>query len=210
MCCSYGEAFRGFGLDIMRSKGEDLRKFATVPFTGPQRYVLPLDVDEHTPDGKNLVTLSSSKARAEYRKDGSIFLTPELLYDDEICKRNNIRSLELPRINYDKNNGKKYRYIYCVGSNEVLPNQLYKFDTETKEMLLWENKGFFTSEPIFVKNPQGSNEDDGVVLSTVISSNVDDPVFMVVLDAKSFTEIARAEVDTKLPYPLHGIFTSSG
>ena len=91
-------------------------------------------------------------------------------------------------------------------------------------------QGFFTSEPIFVKNPQGSNEDDGVVLSTVISSNVDDPVFMVVLDAKTFTEIGRAEVkagernnlfrnisnfhflltqvDARVPYPLHGIFTS--
>ncbi|CAK8679258.1 unnamed protein product [Clavelina lepadiformis] len=209
MCCADGETFRWFGLDIMRGKDEALQKFKTVPFSGPQRYVLPLDVDESIPKGENLVTLPGCQARAEKREDGSIFLTPELLYDEEIRKKNNLLMLELPRINYDENNGKKYRYIYCVGSNEALPNQLYKIDTETKQMLWWEEKGFFTSEPIFVKNPQGSNEDDGVVLSTVISSNVDDPVFMVVLDAKTFTEIGRAEVDARVPYPLHGVFTSS-
>jgi len=45
-----------------------------------------------------------------------------------------------------------------------------------------------------VKNPEGTDEDDGVILSSVVNVNADDPVFLLILDAKTFTEIARAEV----------------
>ena len=47
---------------------------------------------------------------------------------------------------------------------------------------------------MFVPNPNGEDEDDGVVLSTVLSSNPDDHPFLLILNAKTFEEIARAEV----------------
>jgi len=50
------------------------------------------------------------------------------------------------------------------------------------------------SEPIFVQRPGGTDEDDGIILSTVINLLPDQPIFLVILDAKTFTEIARAEV----------------
>jgi len=50
------------------------------------------------------------------------------------------------------------------------------------------------SEPIFVQRPGGTDEDDGIILSTVINLLPDQPIFLVMLDAKTFTEIARAEV----------------
>ena len=56
-------------------------------------------------------------------------------------------------------------------------------------------QGYFPSEPIFVKNPRGVDEDDGVILSSVINVNPNDPIFLLVLDAKTFTEIGRAEVN---------------
>jgi len=46
-----------------------------------------------------------------------------------------------------------------------------------------------------VKNPKGVDEDDGVVLSSVINVNPEDPTFLLILDAKTFTEIGRAEVE---------------
>ena len=45
-----------------------------------------------------------------------------------------------------------------------------------------------------MQRPGGTDEDDGIILSTVINLLPDQPIFLVVLDAKTFTEIARAEV----------------
>ena len=47
---------------------------------------------------------------------------------------------------------------------------------------------------MFVKNPGSSDEDDGVILSSVVNLNPQDPIFLLVLDAKTFTELGRAEV----------------
>ena len=52
----------------------------------------------------------------------------------------------------------------------------------------------FASEPVFIPNPNGTNEDDGVVLSTILSNNPKkNPPFLLILDGSTFTEIARAE-----------------
>ena len=51
---------------------------------------------------------------------------------------------------------------------------------------------------MFVKNPNSSEEDDGVILSSVINLNPEDPIFLLVLDAKTFTELGRAEVSKNL------------
>ena len=53
----------------------------------------------------------------------------------------------------------------------------------------------FPSEAIFVKDPHSTDEDGGVLLSTVISSDPSDPIYLLVLDAKNLTELARAEVN---------------
>ena len=63
-------------------------------------------------------------------------------------------------------------------------------------------QGYYPSEPIFVKNPEGVDEDDGVVLSSVVNENPEDPIFLLVLDAKTFNEIARAEVSGSVSVPV--------
>ncbi|GAB0495292.1 hypothetical protein MMPV_006591 [Pyropia vietnamensis] len=72
-------------------------------------------------------------------------------------------------------------------------------------VLEWSETGCYPSEPVFVARPGGSAEDDGVVLSVV----VDVPrccTFLLVLDAKTFKELARAEVDEVVPLTFHGSF----
>ena len=52
-------------------------------------------------------------------------------------------------------------------------------------------------------------EDDGVVLSAVLrAKGIDSEVFLLVLDASSFTELARVTFKTSGPVPkcLHGWF----
>ena len=49
----------------------------------------------------------------------------------------------------------------------------------------------------------------GVILSVILESSADKPHFLLVLDAKSFEEIARAEMprpQSQIPPTVHGIF----
>lgn len=46
----------------------------------------------------------------------------------------------------------------------------------------------------------------GIILSVVISSDPQKPPFLLILDAKSFTEQARAYVDVEVHLDLHGLF----
>ena len=56
----------------------------------------------------------------------------------------------------------------------------------------------YPSEPVFVPNPDGVEEDDGIVLSNVVCSNPNQHPFLLILDAKTFNETARAEVNISL------------
>jgi beta,beta-carotene 9',10'-dioxygenase len=69
---------------------------------------------------------------------------------------------------------------------------------------VWTENGCHPGEPVFVARPDSfQEEDDGVVLSVVLDSNKGNP-FLLVLDAKSFEEIARAEVPHHIPFGFHG------
>lgn len=48
-------------------------------------------------------------------------------------------------------------------------------------------------------------EDDGVVLCVVLDTTAHSS-FLLVLNAKDISEIARALLDTAIPYGLHGQF----
>jgi beta,beta-carotene 9',10'-dioxygenase len=121
----------------------------------------------------------------------------EVLHDD---------NLELPRMNYRKYNMKDYGYIYAVGTYSVgnFTNRLIKVDIKKRNSNVWMEKGCHPGEPVFVPRPDRvQEEDDGVVLSVVLDSNKGNS-FLLVLDAKSFEEIARAEVPHHIPFGFHG------
>lgn len=54
--------------------------------------------------------------------------------------------------------------------------------------------------------PGAKDEDDGVILSAIVSTDPQKPPFLLILDAKSFTELARASVDVDMHMDLHGLF----
>ena len=53
--------------------------------------------------------------------------------------------------------------------------------------------------------PGPDAEDDGVVLSVVLDTRVERS-FLLVLDAGSFEELARAEAPQRVPFGFHGDF----
>ncbi|XP_033366327.1 carotenoid isomerooxygenase isoform X1 [Bombus vosnesenskii] len=150
-------------------------------------------------DYKNIL---QRKATAHKLANGSIFVKPELLCD---------LGCETPRLNYDSCLGREYRYFYAISSDVDLdnPGTIIKVDILEKTRKTWCEKNVYPSEPIFVPDPNGKNEDDGVVLSSIVWSDKETRVGLLILDSVTLTEIARAIFDTPGPVPkcLHGWFT---
>lgn len=115
-------------------------------------------------------------------------------------------SFELPRIN-EKYNAHPYRYAY--GSDQRLLMKLddlrpiYKIDTRTGQKWAWEEAGVLPGEPVFIPDPHGKAEDDGVILSIVLDNSKQN-AFLLILDAKNFKEIGRAFAPFSIPLGLHG------
>jgi carotenoid cleavage dioxygenase-like enzyme len=113
---------------------------------------------------------------------------------------------ELPRIDYGRHNGKPYRYTYGVsGSGGDWFDVLAKVDVSDGSFALWRADGCYPSEPVFVRAPEAEAEDGGVALSVVLDAATGRS-FLLVLDAASWTEIARAEVPQHVPFGFHGQF----
>lgn len=210
MCCGDdGDAVGEFTLEnIRRKSGEEMDKFYNALCRNlPRRYVLPLNVDEQTPLDQNLITLNSYTATAVKTKPKEVFLTHEELHDDTLLQYG---GLEFPQINYAQHNGRPYRYFYSCGFGHVFSDSLLKMDVHTKELKAWRYPGLYPSEPVFVASPGATEEDDGVVLSVIITPRKEKSTFLLVLDAKTFTELGRAEVPVNIPYGTHGVFNEMG
>ncbi len=132
----------------------------------------------------------------------TISLPERALYRETIFSN----TTELPRVRADRT-AHEYRYAYLVDA--TFPTSLhdrpplYKVDTVQKAALRWSQAGCFPGEPIFVPNPQGREEDDGVVLSLVLDF-AHSRSFLLILNAKTMTELARAETPHAIPVGLHG------
>lgn len=153
---------------------------------------------------QNLVKLKDSEAAAYSMPDGSIFCKPELLCD---------LGCETPRINYDEYLGSEYRYFYAISSDVDLenPGTIIKVDVGNKSKLTWCENNCYPSEPVFIPSPEHNDEDDGVLLSSIVwaGDGHENRVGLLVLDAKTLTELGRCEFN-ELPSPvpkcLHGWF----
>jgi beta,beta-carotene 9',10'-dioxygenase len=120
--------------------------------------------------------------------------------------------LELPRINYAARAGKPYRYVWGTGvqTEGDFLDSIVKIDTEAGAVARWHAAGLYPGEPVFVSSPDAKAEDDGVLLSIVL--DIDKELsFLLVLDAASLTEVARATAPHPIPFHFHGnYFASAG
>ncbi|XP_051266943.1 beta,beta-carotene 15,15'-dioxygenase [Dicentrarchus labrax] len=165
-----------------------------------RRFVLPIHSDPGIAVGEDLVKLKYTTASAVKEKEGKLMCQAEVL-----CE-----GFELPRINYGIN-GKRHQFVYgnCV-EESALSKQIAKLDTETKKMVYWSEDNCWPSEPVFIPRPNGEAEDDGVVLTSVINTNPGQSCFILILDARTFKEIARAYVKAELNKDVHGFFIPQG
>ncbi|CEJ04660.1 hypothetical protein RMCBS344292_18615 [Rhizopus microsporus] len=134
--------------------------------------------------------------------------------------------IELPRFN-PLYNLKKYRYCYGVCESRHAPsyasgavvNGLIKLDLDQPYLgsntdldspsKIWDEPNCSCSEPVFIPNPDGTKEDDGVILSIVNSSTKDgsESCFLLILDAATMKEVTRSTIGAFNAVTLHGSFT---
>jgi beta,beta-carotene 9',10'-dioxygenase len=102
---------------------------------------------------------------------------------------------------------KSYRFAYGAGAGERshIFDRLVKADMRTRSVTTWSAAGAFPGEPVFVARPGAVDEDDGVVLSVVLDAAAASS-YLLVLDARTLAESARALVPHHIPFGFHGLF----
>ncbi|CAB1458505.1 unnamed protein product [Pleuronectes platessa] len=207
MCASDdGQAISNYNIQNLRKSGEALDEvYNTLGRSFPWRFVLPLNVNHDTPYHQNL-NRPNTPATAIRTDKKKVFCTHEDLHGDDLEQYG---GMEFPQINYGKYNTHPYRYFYGCGFRHLVGDSLIKMDLNGKHMKVWEQPGLYPSEPIFVPSPDATEEDDGVVLSVVITPNKENSTFLLVLDARTFEELGRAEVPVNIPYGFHGTFNAT-
>jgi beta,beta-carotene 9',10'-dioxygenase len=116
--------------------------------------------------------------------------------------------LELPRINYGRNNERPYRYVWGVDAKSGWLDAIVKADVDAGSKTEWAEAGCSPGEPVFVAAPGAQGEDEGVLLSVVFDAS-SGRSFLLVLDAADLGELARAEVPHHIPYGFHGQFVGN-
>ncbi len=119
-------------------------------------------------------------------------------------------SVELPTLNFKKLT-RPYRYIYGVADTgaSTFFDSISKYDTHTHEHLSWQYHGQTPGESIFVADPEGKEEDDGVLLSVVLDGT-QGKSYLLVLDARTLQEVGRASMESVVAFGFHGTHIKSG
>lgn len=176
------------------------------------RYIIPLLTRPLTqyPEGESLLKsspFSSYKTVQATRTGERLIITPEILSDPGLGM-----DLQVINPNY---RGKRYTFVYTTAgymSTTFSPfaNGIAKLNLETKVVTQWKVRpGCVPSEPVFVPAPETneSTEDDGILLTIVkMERAYEEDDFLVVVDAKSMTELGRAHLNSQVAGWYHATF----
>lgn len=102
---------------------------------------------------------------------------------------------------------KPYRYVFstCNRGLSTIADSLVKTDLHTRGASIWCGPvGHAPGEPVFVARPGAVEEDDGILLSVVLDGSAQKS-YLMCLDAKTMTEMGRAEADFPIAVGLHGV-----
>lgn len=131
--------------------------------------------------------------------------TSKVLQAKPLFKTSRYHTGDLPTIN-PRFKMTENRYVWSIVNRgySTFLDGISKYDLRTKEVLYWKNpQGHTPGEAIFVPNPDGIDEDDGVLLSVVLDG-FGETSYLVCLDARTMKELGRAECDWAVGIGTHG------
>jgi carotenoid cleavage dioxygenase-like enzyme len=121
--------------------------------------------------------------------------------------------IELSHFESARLNTRPYHWLYGMGMQQDAPecmyNRLVKLDLSGGAVCEWHAPGCYPGEPVFVREPGRTAEDSGAVLSLVLDAQARNS-FLLVLDAASFRERARAVLPHAVLLGYHGLFVPAG
>uniref|UniRef100_A0A1I7T4C8 Beta,beta-carotene 9',10'-oxygenase n=1 Tax=Caenorhabditis tropicalis TaxID=1561998 RepID=A0A1I7T4C8_9PELO len=196
--------FGTLNIDNMKT-GEFQNDIIFLPYL--TRLVIPLSIPKSAKPGDNLLSNLNWTERnsAILQEDRSIKL---------IEKRACDISLEFPRYHCEKINMKEYKYVFgstVFGKEAENPAGVIKADMVNGNHLVWnrENAYQICGEPIFVPDPNGVEEDDGILIVPIMTISEKQPPFVLILDAKNLKETARFEIpEGRIPLGFHAFYQS--
>ena len=101
---------------------------------------------------------------------------------------------------------REHRYVYAMDMPQPVTEWargVVKYDTETGDVTEADAGGDYFGEPIFVPDPEGDAEDDGVVVTVALDAAADRSR-LVVFDGGDLSERARVTLPHALPFAFHG------
>merc|ERR1712156_240830 len=100
--------------------------------------------------------------------------------------------------------GRHYCYAYGQAIVDVRRQYLVKKNVcDSTEDKIWYKEEHYSGEPIFIANPNGTSEDDGVLL-VIVLDGATQLSYLLLLDGQSFETLAEARMDTLIPMSIHG------
>ena len=120
-----------------------------------------------------------------------------------------INRMDLPTIN-EKHRQKHYCYTYGIvlkgDDHDIADDRLVKKDVcGGGGDLYWNRVNHFPMEPTFIPRPGATDEDDGILLSTVLNGD-NEHSYLGMWDARTMEMINYGEIPTIIPFLLHGRF----
>jgi carotenoid cleavage dioxygenase-like enzyme len=115
--------------------------------------------------------------------------------------------MELPTVEPSRR-ARRHRYVYGQATDREGANGLVKVDTERGVAREWWERDIYVEEPRSVQRPDATAEDDGVVLAPALDVEAEHSLLLV-FDATTLEELARAPVPQHNPFGFHGRFFRS-
>lgn len=160
--------------------------------------------------GKKRESCLPSHAHFRLPSVNAVVSSSKPLPTELIFKADKMISMELPTINpaYLTH---KHRFAYGTADRlkSSFMDGIIKFDNVTQKAIFWETEAHTPGEPIFVADPDGKAEDDGVLLSVVLDG-VKEKSYLLVLNARDLREMGRAEMQGPMSFGFHGTYKASG
>ena len=140
--------------------------------------------------------MMTARGRSQQVRDAHIWRWKLDLMTPNMCvmpEKTNECTMELATVS-PLVQGKSYRYAYgFTGFHQpgFMDWAIVKQDLEGNGNGFWYEEWSYPGEPVFVPDPSGKAEDDGVLLCSVYNSKLEE-IFLLVLNASTMKEVARA------------------
>jgi len=114
-----------------------------------------------------------------------------------------MNTMDFPVIN-ENYLGYKNRYCYGWVGIDYFRMTLVKKDlVDSSIVKTWSKPSHYPGEMFFIPNPDGTEEDDGVLVTIVLDGTREES-YLLILDGKTFEEINLAYLPYIVPFSFHG------